>query len=127
LRFGEGCDLLINPRPASHGNQNNFPSKLFDYAVTATAILTSRLSGVESVLGPDAYYFDPFNFERSLGQSLRAIAGTSRSELRRRGAAIRERVLREFSWKKQGARLAEFMCHSIGENASHEPARALAA
>src|SRR5262249_46518044 len=110
-----------------HGNQNNFPSKLFDYAMTATAILTSRLSGVENVLGPNAYYFDPFNFEGSISQSLRAIAGTSRSEILRRGAAMRDRVLGEFSWKKQGARLAEFMCNPAGEHAGAEPARALAA
>src|SRR5262249_32556412 len=28
LRFGHACDVLVNPRPASHGNENNFASKL---------------------------------------------------------------------------------------------------
>jgi hypothetical protein len=127
LRFGESCDLLINPRPATHGNQNNFPSKLFDYALTATAILTSRLSGVENVLGPDAFYFDPLNFERSLGQSLRTVAAMSRTELRKRGIAIRDRVQTEFSWKKQGARLAAFIGGPLQSPAGNELAQALAA
>jgi glycosyltransferase involved in cell wall biosynthesis len=127
LRFGESCDLLINPRPATHGNQNNFPSKLFDYALTATAILTSTLSGVENVLGPDAFYFDPYDFDSSLRQSLQAIAATSREELRQRGATIRERVLSEFSWRKQGARLAQFIGNPLAAPVNGEPAQALAA
>jgi hypothetical protein len=109
LSFGRSCDVLINPRPASYGNQNNFSSKLFDYALTGAAILTSRLSGVESVLGPEAFYFDPLNFERSLGQKLRELGAMPRGELRQRGVAIQRRLLSEFSWEKQGARLAQFI------------------
>lgn len=109
LRFGRSCDLLINPRPASHGNENNFASKLFDYALTGRAILTARLSGVESVLGPEAFYFDPGDFQRSLGARLGEAVALPRSELDRRGAAIQVRVLEQFSWQRQGGRLAEFL------------------
>jgi hypothetical protein len=109
LRFGRSCDGLINPRPASHGNENNFASKLFDYALCGRAILTSRLSGVEQVLGPEAFYFDPHDFAPSLRQQLEILCRTSRGELDRRGAAIQHRVATEFSWQKQGARLACFL------------------
>lgn len=109
LEFGQTCDLLINPRPASHGNENNFPSKLFDYALTGRAILTSRLSGVESVLGPEAFYFEPHDFDRALRRKLTQLSGVSRSDLARRGKAIQQRVLDEFSWAKQGGRLAQFL------------------
>jgi len=115
LRFGETCDVLVNPRPASHGNQNNFPSKLFDYALTGTAVLTSRLSGVESVLGPDAFYFDAQDFAASLAHSLRELTFKSRNELRRRGAAVQRRIISEFCWEKQAGRLAAF----IGEVCRH--------
>jgi glycosyltransferase involved in cell wall biosynthesis len=114
LRFGQSCDVLVNPRPASHGNQNNFPSKLFEYALTGRAILTTRLSGVEDVLGPEAFYFDPYNFAESLKRHLYTLAATSRSELRRRGAAIQQRILREFTWEKQGARLSNFVSEVCG-------------
>jgi glycosyltransferase involved in cell wall biosynthesis len=109
LSFGRSCDVLVNPRPATHGNENNFSSKLFDYALSGRSILTSKLSGVEDVLGHDAYYFDPYDFEPSLRRNLFALAKTSRAELDRRGMAIQQRVISEFSWTKQGARLARFL------------------
>jgi glycosyltransferase involved in cell wall biosynthesis len=109
LCFGGTCDLLVNPRPLSHGNENNFASKLFDYALTGRAILTSRLSGVETVLGPEAYYFDPQDFWANLGKRLLELAGTPRSELDRRGHCVQQRVVTEFSWNKQCRHLAKFI------------------
>ena len=109
LAFGRSCDVLVNPRPASHGNENNFSSKLFDYALTGRAILTSNLSGVEDVLGPEAIYFDPQNFQRSLGKALKNVASLGRAELDRRGQAVQQRVTSQFSWGRQGARLASFL------------------
>ena len=111
LRFGRSCDVLVNPRPASHGNENNFSSKLFDYALTGRAILTSKLSGVEDVLGPEAFYFDPQDFDHSLRRTLCELAETGREELDRRGTAIQQRVTSQFSWAKQGSRLACFLDH----------------
>jgi len=116
LRFGETCDVLVNPRPASHGNQNNFPSKLFDYALTGTAVLTSRLSGVEAVLGPEAFYFDAQDFAASLAQRLQELAAKSKSELRRRGAAVQQRIISDFCWEKQAARLALFIGEVCGRS-----------
>jgi hypothetical protein len=109
LAFGRSCDVLVNPRPASHGNQNNFSSKLFDYALTGRAVLTSNLSGVEDVLGPEAFYFDAHNFQSSLRYELHELARTSRDELDRRGLAVQQRVLSQFSWAKQGARVGAFL------------------
>ncbi len=116
LRFGRTCDVLVNPRPVSHGNENNFASKLFDYALTGRAILTSRLSGVEAVLGPEAYYFDPRDFSAGLGHALLDLAATRRQELNRRGLAIQQRVTTEFSWAGQSDRLAQFVREVCGES-----------
>lgn len=110
LRFGRNCDVLINPRPATHGNENNFPSKLFEYVLTGRPIITSRLSGVERVLGQDAIYFNPRDFAPELAAALRRASQMPRSELQARGAAIQQRVLAEFSWAKQARRMADFMC-----------------
>ena len=109
LHFGHSCDLLINPRPATHGNENNFASKLFDYALTGRAILTAKLSGVEAVLGPEALYFDPRDFQRSLREQLIRAVMMPRAELHQRGNIIRQRLVTEFSWERQGARLAQFL------------------
>jgi glycosyltransferase involved in cell wall biosynthesis len=128
LSFGRSCDVLVNPRPASHGNQNNFSSKLFDYALAGRAILTSKLSGVEDVLGPDAFYFNPHDFGGSLRENLEILANTGRTELDRRGAAIQQRVVSLFSWEKQGARLAKFLTQvCIGQSGTEQVPEALAA
>jgi len=109
VRFARGCDLMINARPIVPGNQNNFSSKVFEYALSGRAILTSCLSGVEEILGEDAFYFDAENFETSLAETLDRVIAIPRPELHRRGQALQDRMLREFSWEKQGERLASFL------------------
>jgi glycosyltransferase involved in cell wall biosynthesis len=109
LRFGRCCDVLVNPRPATHGNENNFASKLFEYALCGRAILTSRLSGVEGVLGTQAFYFNAYDFEASLREAFASLSQVSRPELDRRGAAIQQRIVSTFSWQIQADRLASFL------------------
>jgi hypothetical protein len=128
LSFGRSCDVLVNPRPASHGNENNFSSKLFEYALAGRSILTSKLSGVEDVLGPDAFYFDPHDFQESLRENLYMLANTPRAELDRRGAAVQQHVTSRFSWAKQGGRLAAFLRQvCTGEIIKDELPQAIAA
>src|SRR3954468_21500858 len=118
LRFAATCDVLVNPRPLSHGNDNNFPSKLFQYALTGRSILTSRLSGTEEVLGPAGFFFDPVDFKRELFEKLSAIAATPRKALDQSGKAIRDRVLREYGWSRQGQRIAEFISSLIAPHSA---------
>ena len=109
LQLAQSWDVLINPRPAIRGNENNFPSKIFDYALTGRAILSTRLAGIEHVLGPEAFYFDERDFAASLRSQLLAIAAISRAELRRRGAAIRARIITDYNWSRQAGAMAEFI------------------
>jgi glycosyltransferase involved in cell wall biosynthesis len=109
LHFGRNCDVLLNPRPNYPGNTNNFPSKVFEYALVGRAILSTSVSGANEVLGEEAYYFDAEDFENSLENALTKLEGVPREELDRRGQAIQSRVLCEFSWARQGERLSNFL------------------
>jgi glycosyltransferase involved in cell wall biosynthesis len=109
LRFGRSCDVLVNPRPAGHGNENNFPSKIFEYALCGRAILTTRLSGVDAVLGVEAFYCDPSKLAAELPARLAEVAALPRAELHRRGAVLRERVTTLYSWPQQAAAMAAFI------------------
>lgn len=109
LQFARTCDVLVNPRPIAQGNENNLPSKVFEYALSGRAILSSRLSGVDAVLGDQAFYFDENDFEASLDQALEYVERIPRAELNRRGAAVQERVLANFSWAQQAERIARFI------------------
>jgi glycosyltransferase involved in cell wall biosynthesis len=115
LRWAQQCDVLVNARPVYPGNENNFPSKIFEYALSGRPILTTSLSGADQVLGSDAFYVDHGNLETELDRALEALARLPRAELNRRGAAIQSRLLMEFPWTKQGERLAEFLKTLIAE------------
>jgi len=109
LKLARSWDVLVNPRPATHGNENNFPSKIFEYALCGRAILTSRMAGIEEVLGDAAFYFDPAGFEPAMQVALTTVAQVPRSELRLRGTALLERIVEHYSWDQQAARMARFI------------------
>ncbi len=109
LSWAAASDVLVNPRPATWGNENNFPSKVFNYALTGRLVLTTRLSGVETVLGEGAEYLDPEPLAPALVDALRRLARTPRAELCRRGGLIRDRVLRHYTWPRQAGRVAAFL------------------
>jgi glycosyltransferase involved in cell wall biosynthesis len=109
LDWAQKVDVLINPRPPAMGLENSFPSKVFEYAMTGKAILSTRTGGVNKVLGEEGLYIETDHFEDSLRQKLREIAEMDRAELQRRGAAIRHRVLKEFNWEVQARRMVEFL------------------
>ena len=84
-RFAQRCDVMINPRLDAYGNRYSFPSKLLEYGLAGRAILSARMSGVDEMLGPDAFYFAPQNFKPDLHKALQVISVQPRPELRRRG------------------------------------------
>jgi glycosyltransferase involved in cell wall biosynthesis len=109
LKFAQGCDVLVNPRPSGHGNENNFPSKIFEYALCARAIVTTRISGVDAVLGEEAFYIDENDFDRSLAAALDMAAAAPRDELNRRGRALCAQATSQFNWPRGAGRMAEFV------------------
>jgi glycosyltransferase involved in cell wall biosynthesis len=122
VAFGATCDVLVNPRPRMPENRNNFPSKIFEYALTGRAILSNQLSGADRILGPHAYYFDADDYTASLSRMLDLLAETPRAELRRRGAELQSHLLKEYSWETQGRRLAAFLegCLRQPQNPLHD-------
>lgn len=115
LSWAQKVDVLVNPRLLHWGLENSFPSKIFEYAMTGKAILSSRLGGVDEVLKEDGFYLDiDQKFEDSFRHSVREIAAMDRAELQRRGTSIRNRVLKEFNWDAQAGRMVEFMQGALG-------------
>jgi glycosyltransferase involved in cell wall biosynthesis len=109
LDWAQRVDVLINPRLAIWGLDNSFPSKIFEYGMTGRAILTTRTGGVDKILGEHGFYLETENFEESLRRTLVEVASLSRQELDRRGAAIRNRLIRDYNWDIQAKRMVRFM------------------
>lgn len=109
LAWAQKVDVLINPRLPIQGLENSFPSKIFDFGMTGKAILSTRTGGVDKVLGEEGLYLETDDFAGSLHQKLCTVAAMDRTELQRRGTAIRERVLKDFNWDEQARRMIEFL------------------
>ncbi len=105
--WAQRVDVLINPRLPVWAN--SFSSKIFQYGITGKAVLSTRVGGVDEVLGDGGLYFEAENLEASLRGRLVEVAAMDRAELQRRGAAIRARILRDFNWDAQAARMIDFL------------------
>ena len=112
LTWAQQVDVLINPRLPISGLENSFPSKIFEFAMTGKAILTTRTGGVDEVLKEDGMYLETDHFEASLIDRLREVASMDRPELQRRGTAIRNRILRDYNWDEQARRMVEFLAEA---------------
>lgn len=110
LAWAQQMDVLVNPRLPFAGWDNSFPSKLFEYAMTGKAILSTRVCGVDRVLQDDGLYIDDCeNLEDSVRRQFQTVSVMSRAELRKRGFAIRQRILNEYNWDAQASRMVQFL------------------
>jgi glycosyltransferase involved in cell wall biosynthesis len=109
LPWAQQVDVLVNPRVPFKGRDNSFPSKIFEFGMTGKAILSTRTGGVDLVLGDEGLYLETENFEDALRRKLCEAAAMDRTELQRRGTAIRNRILKDFNWDAQARRLIEFL------------------
>lgn len=84
--------LLINPRPISLGYaEYSFPSKIMEYMVSGTPVLTTKLSGI-----PKEYYEYVFLTDDSIEgmkKALETVLSLSDDELRDKGNSAKSFVL----------------------------------
>ena len=118
LVWAQNVDVLINPRLPFLGRENSFPSKLFEFAMTGKAIVSTRACGVDQVLREEGIYIDAENLEASLCHKFREVSAMPRHELQRRGAIIRQRVIHEYNWDAQACRIIEFLEATIKSRGS---------
>jgi glycosyltransferase involved in cell wall biosynthesis len=111
LAWAQRVDVLINPRLHLYGQENSFPSKIFEFGMTGKAILSTRTGGVDEVLKDAGLYLETENFEDSLRQKMREVAAMDRAELQRRGILIRNRILKDFNWDEQARRMLDSRLH----------------
>jgi glycosyltransferase involved in cell wall biosynthesis len=109
LPWAQQVDVLVNPRLPLWGRDNSFPSKIFEFAMTGKAILSTRACGVDKVLKEAGIYADANNLESSLRQKFREVSAMDRDDLQRRGAIIRQSILSEYNWDAQARRIIEFL------------------
>lgn len=105
--------LLISPRrihdPVS---EVTFPSKILEYMLSGTAILTTRLNGFTHEYD-DKVFFVNDDSAPAIAAAIDDLAGRDADELRVTAARAREFVIMERSWKARGELILRFLTDGL--------------
>jgi len=101
--------LLVNPRPVDDPiSQVTFPSKIFEYLVSGTPTLTTRLNGfTEEYL--DKMFFAESNDPAEMAKKIDEIMNIPFDKLDDIAKKARNFVLKEKSWGRQMERVIDFI------------------
>lgn len=106
--WASSCHVLVNPRPAGFGNENNFPSKVFDYLQLGRPILSSITPTLQHAFGDSVMWYDA-DKPNALSEALARASQKTISHLIQDGVNLREKYAERFSWKEQIGSLKEWM------------------
>lgn len=99
-------NILINPRNMNlPENQNNFPSKVFDYLAVGKVLVSTKFSGYEDFL--DNFYFCESNeedMEKTLKKAINEYNKNYKDFMKKNTAKVKE-----YSWDKQIKKIIEFI------------------
>ncbi len=102
-------DVLANPRPTdSDVSKYTFPSKLIEYMLSGTPVITTRLNGITEDYHPYLYFFDEETPE-AFAQKITEVLGLDEEERRKKGIAAMEYVIKNKNWDVQCRKIVEFI------------------
>lgn len=105
--------LLINPRPIDNLiSKVTFPSKIFEYMVSGTPVLTTRLNGLTEEYF-DKMFFVENNEPYVLATKINEIMGLPSSDLRKKALLARKFVLENKTWERQCKKIYDFIKEEI--------------
>ncbi|MBR6509600.1 MAG: glycosyltransferase [Clostridia bacterium] len=109
LKIQQNAFLLVNPRPVNDPiSQVTFPSKIFEYMLSGTPVLTTKLSGLS-----DDYFKYMFSADKDnakgLADGINKALSTSAEDLIEMADGASKFVAEEKSWQKQCNRMYEFL------------------
>lgn len=101
--------LLVNPRPVDDPiSMVTFPSKIFEYMISGTPVLTTRLNGFT----PEYYdkmFFVETNEPKALAEMINYIMCLPIDKLQNKAKLAQQFVLNEKNWDIQGKKIYEFI------------------
>jgi glycosyltransferase involved in cell wall biosynthesis len=107
-RWASSCHALVNPRPAGYGNDNNFPSKLFDYMQLGRAVVSSKTPTLEYAFGDTLIWYDAATLG-ALAQALIDVSAKGTTELSKQGAMLREKYSTAYAWDETIKNLKQWL------------------
>lgn len=113
-RIQEEAYLLVNPRPVEHPIAKvTFPSKLLEYMLSGTPVLTTKLNGLTDEYMDKMYFFDAnvtgISNSKNMAYKIDEIMKLPVEELEERAIMARQFLIEEKTWKKQCDKIVQFM------------------
>jgi glycosyltransferase involved in cell wall biosynthesis len=96
-QWASSCHVFVNPRPSGYGNENNFPSKVFDYMQLGRCVLSSVTPTLKHAFGDSMIWYDA-KHPQALSKALVDISEMSTTDLLRKGEVLREKYSQDYSW-----------------------------
>lgn len=101
--------ILVNPRPITDPiSKVTFPSKIFEYMLSGSVVLTTRLNGFTPEYENKVFFVDS-NEPDVLGEKINEILKISYEELKEFGLNARNFVIENKSWDRQCNKIVEFL------------------
>ncbi|WP_338778805.1 glycosyltransferase [Metabacillus sp. FJAT-52054] len=101
--------MLINPRPKDDPiSLVTFPSKIFEYMLSGTPVLTTKLNGLTKAYLEHISILDDENAEK-MGESINKALKVPYNELMSKAAFGKEFILKEKNWGKQSKKIFNFI------------------
>lgn len=87
--------LLINPRPSSYEyTQYSFPSKIMEYMLSGTPVLTTKLPGIPAEYDKYLYYFEDESIE-AMANKMSEVLSMDYTECLRKASEAQSYVMNE--------------------------------
>jgi len=116
LELQRKATILVNPRPSSEEfTKYSFPSKIMEYMVSGTLVLTTPLPGMPKEYYDYVYIFEDESVE-GMAKTLDRILKLPPEELYAKGASAREFVLREKNNIVQAKKIIDMIERVLREN-----------
>lgn len=107
--------LLVNPRPVDDPiSQVTFPSKIFEYILSGTPVLSTRLKGFTDEYNDKMIFFKDDSLS-GLSEGINIALSKSDNELMQYSKRAYEFVVSERNWKKQTAKIHDYLLSVLNQ------------
>jgi glycosyltransferase involved in cell wall biosynthesis len=101
--------ILVNPRPITDAiSKVTFPSKIFEYMLSGSVVLTTRLNGFTPEYENKLFFVDS-NEPKILGEKINEILKIPYEELKVFGLRTRNFVIQNKRWDRQCSKIVKFL------------------
>lgn len=101
--------ILISPRPTNTPiAQTTFPSKIFEYLMSGTPVLSTRLNGFTEEYSDKMFWIEK-NDADGIANAINSLTCMSKKDLESKAEKARNFVVNNKSWDKQVRRMVDFI------------------